>query len=1230
MNPSAKKAERLLQIEKLLLAHPHGLTQAELARRLQVNRSTIGRYIPDLPKHIYIDDLDGNKWKIDRSAYPIHARFTLHEALALHLATRLLATRMDKQNPHAAAALRTLGDALERIAPKISQHMLQSADVMDTENQQHDPRYLQVLEILTIAWAEKRKVKIWHRYQRTGNVYIYKFSPYFIEPYAVGQTTHVIGHREPPNELRTFKVERIERIEWDDDGEMYEIDESFDPRNLLADAWGIWFTDDLPEEVVLRFHQNVAERVAESRWHGSEQPLEKQPDGSVIWRAKVAQPIEMLPWIRGWGADVTVIAPDDLKESIMADVRRSAEYYTLTPQTKSKIDRLLRLWGKTTADPNMFHPALYHMIDVAHIAYWLLSSHASPRWRNVLAYTLNANAGKLQEWLPYIIALHDIGKISVPFQIQNPAQKVRLVEKGFTFGSYRRQSHAELHHTLVGQLHIRNSPTFDALPDTFHTAFSAMIGGHHGYYQEPESRIRRKWKTLKEPAEWVQLREHATELLQKTFLLVAPTDWVTPTNISAGISTLNGFTILCDWLGSDKGYFQPRPTTSLHDYIPHSRHQAYKRLESADFFHNTLSTAPIPFADLFRFDHPRPLQLAIDYIPQTMLTQPTLTIIEGSTGEGKTEAGKALAHRIGRLRGTNEFYFALPTTATSNKMFERVQKFLHNNLNLDSHLIKLVHGQSYTEADLRLTFDDVQENEDGDHPALAWFTPKKQALLAPFAVGTIDQAEMTALNVKYNALRLMGLAGKVVILDEVHAYDTYMMTIIERMLAWLAQVGTSVILLSATLPTQKRQALAEAYAGISLPPFPAKPTDYPALITLNQTHPPHIALPPAHQPHHTVHLHPLHFGDNATTKAQWLLQQVINGGCACWITNTVKNAQALFQALCEIVPNDVDLTLLHARFPLADRQNRENSINRDYGDEDEDVIRPSKGIVIGTQVLEQSLDLDFDVMVSDLAPIDLLLQRAGRLHRHTTRTNRSAQHPEPHFYVHALLDDKGVLQMGDDKFYGEYILRRTWEQIEARCQANQPLTLPLDYRTLVDAVYNDESPAPDHPLYDAWQQLQNSQTKLEDEAKIRLTATPDPHQPFCDVPNLTFREDEESNDWMVAQTRYQERPSLTVIPLQKIDENTAQLPDGTPINLHQRPDDKLAIRLLNRHIRLSNYQIVPELLATADTRPTLFTQSTLLKHCHPIWLTETNEGITLPIRLDNDLGLVVTEKEEMK
>lgn len=323
MNRAPNKSARLGQIEALLLAHPEGLIPAEIARKLNVSRSTITRCLADLPKHIYIDDFDGGKWKIDRSNYLVNLRLTLHESMAFHLAARLLTTRMDKKNHHAAAALRKVGESLDRIAPRISTHLRLSADVMDDETQRHDPRYLEVLETLTIAWAEARKVHLWYRGEQ-GRVNEFIFAPYFIEPYAVGQTTHVVGVFDPQAKRITFKLERIERIEPLRDS--YSIPTHFDPSELLANAWGIWYTDDEPETVVLKFHPRVARRVKETRWHRNEQVVE-EPDGYLIWKATVAEPREMLPWIRGWGADVEVLDPKLLREELMGEAQAMAELY---------------------------------------------------------------------------------------------------------------------------------------------------------------------------------------------------------------------------------------------------------------------------------------------------------------------------------------------------------------------------------------------------------------------------------------------------------------------------------------------------------------------------------------------------------------------------------------------------------------------------------------------------------------------------------------------------------------------------------------------------------------------------------------------------------------------------------------------------------------------------------------------------------------------------------------
>lgn len=316
---------RLLQIEELLWAHPEGLTHAEIARRLGVNRSTITKYLDagQLPPGIYEAE-DGSKHLLmDKQADLTKASFSLHEVMAIHLATRLLATRTDKQNPHTASALRKLGMALQRLDKNVSQHLLRSADVMDEEANFRDPVYLKALETLTEAWSAGRKVRVEHQMEN-GRVFEYVFSPYFIEPYAVGQTAHAIGLREPPGAVRTFKIERLRSVQVLPD--RYEIPNDFDPKALLRDAWGIWYSEKEPVEVVLRFHPGVAMRVQESRWHHS-QRVELQPDGHLLWRAQVAEPQEMLPWIRGWGADCEVLKPDGLRNQVAGDIRRQASIY---------------------------------------------------------------------------------------------------------------------------------------------------------------------------------------------------------------------------------------------------------------------------------------------------------------------------------------------------------------------------------------------------------------------------------------------------------------------------------------------------------------------------------------------------------------------------------------------------------------------------------------------------------------------------------------------------------------------------------------------------------------------------------------------------------------------------------------------------------------------------------------------------------------------------------------
>jgi CRISPR-associated endonuclease/helicase Cas3 len=889
----------------------------------------------------------------------------------------------------------------------------------------------------------------------------------------------------------------------------------------------------------------------------------------------------------------------------------------------SESQRLLLCWGKINKlEPSQYHPALYHMLDVGNVARVMLSERVSSRWARILAEAFACRADELSNWVPWAVAMHDIGKISAPFQAQSDIQAERMRGLGFRLVSM------DLHHTQIGQAYLRfEVPGEGALQDKLKKVLVEMIGGHHGLFS-PAGSAKDAWKRLQrdEESEWQGLRNAGVEVLKSTFLAKGSIDLPEQFNISSALIALTGFTILCDWIGSNSLYFSPEPTLPLSTYTDLSYQRAVDGVGEAGFMQPFLSPESSSFASLFRnITNPRPLQNAVDSIPERILAKPCLIVIEAPTGEGKTEAALALAHRIASLQGSDEFYYALPTTATSNQMYERVRNYLKDQLGLSTQA-RLVHSQAFLFKDavrIEPTLNGENDREAGD--SLEWFSSKKKALLAPFGVGTVDQVELGALNVAHNALRLVGLAGKVLVLDEVHAYDTYMTTILCRLLNWLSALGTSVILLSATLPRSRREKLARAYGAV-LPDDGGQLERYPLIFASNPAEA-YWDSPAAAQPERVLEVSPLHLEDDMPeAKATWLVDKVGARGCWCWITNTVQRAQDLFEAVEQIAPADMERILIHARFPLFQREILEEQLKQRFGPQGK---RPRRAIVIGTQVLEQSLDLDFDGMVSDLAPVDLLLQRAGRLHRHPWRSVEvRGANRVPHLYIYEHYTADGKLNLSSDRaIYAEYFLRCTKQVLMGR----ERLRLPAAFRELVSAVYDADAPSEKDELYKAWQELQEAEILDGQQAKLRLLPAPDAESSFVMGLGVSFKEDEDRAGWIVARTRLGDE-SITVIPLERGDKHTFCAGMDTAIAMDREASDEIQCALMRSSLKLSGDELCNAVRRAATPLPALFRRSRLLQNAFPLWLENGIAGLQgyqrmIYLELDDRLGLRIRRQK---
>jgi proteasome accessory factor B len=318
MNRMLSRAERLRAIEQMLFRSVGGLRAVELAEACGVDRRTIYRDLDLLSASDVPIWQDEGRFGIEREHYVTTVRLGFNEAIALYMAARLLARHSDEQNPHVVTALDKLATALPE---PISGYVARTADYV--RQRPLNERYVHVLEAITLAWSQQRKVRLWYRSPHSGKVRQRDFSPYYVEPSAKGYACYVIGFDDWSGEMRTFKLERLERAQMLD--ETYTIAKGFDPEQYLATSWGIMHGEE-QVEVVLQFSAAVTARVKESVWHPS-QEIDDLKEGGCLFVVQISEPREMEPWIRSWGAEVEVLSPPALRQKIAREATRMAARY---------------------------------------------------------------------------------------------------------------------------------------------------------------------------------------------------------------------------------------------------------------------------------------------------------------------------------------------------------------------------------------------------------------------------------------------------------------------------------------------------------------------------------------------------------------------------------------------------------------------------------------------------------------------------------------------------------------------------------------------------------------------------------------------------------------------------------------------------------------------------------------------------------------------------------------
>ncbi|MBI5641766.1 MAG: CRISPR-associated helicase Cas3' [Nitrospirae bacterium] len=780
---------------------------------------------------------------------------------------------------------------------------------------------------------------------------------------------------------------------------------------------------------------------------------------------------------------------------------------------------MTHFWAKTTSDDNPGISVYEHMLNVGCVARCISDINPSLIERFQLRTNVVAS----------LAALHDIGKIAPGFQRKCPAwineNNLSEIDRKFRWDVMERD-HGKISHATIQDFLSKIGVSSESAQ-----YLAAILGAHHGrikYYPNPRGyRI----GTISENDSGIDWESERQKCAEQLWNVLKGENADALTEESPAIWWLAGLTSVADWIGSDERFFSPVRRSGEEDKDALARNA----LESIGF-RKVEIIQNLSFHDLFHEkEKPDSLWIPNDMQKKTiaMVGGPGVYVLEAPMGMGKTEAALWAAYNLMSAGKAIGIYFALPTQATSNRMHLRMNEFVER-IAPNANASRLIHGNSWLK-DKTVALEPAassDDNEEGDARAgRDWFSSAKRALIAPFGVGTIDQALLGVVAAKHFFVRHFALAGKVVILDEVHSYDLYTGTLIDKLITTLEGLGCTVIVLSATLTGKRLGAivsLPDDMSGNDHLPYPLITGRYEGL---------ELAPVTAEQPNSLKIKVDFISKPRASEEAIMLARK---GGSVLWVCNTVDEAQKQYRAFKELVKEDIPVGLLHSRFPFWRREEIEDEWMKRFGKSGE---TRGRSILVSTQIVEQSVDLDADLMITELAPTDMLLQRLGRLWRH----DRGQRRPVDTARLCIIKEEKSLDEFRDMKpkeikaalgsksnVYAPYALLRTLEIWEAipQTEGNQTriIEIPLQIRTLIESTYKDRDAPP------SWQELYNEWFGTDSAKKMQA-------QMNTNIWQLAL-EDTEGN-----QTRINERPTISVVLCKNIQKNKALFIDNTQADI---------------------------------------------------------------------------------